>query len=460
MSGQASGARDAGDVARPGARLPLMRQALFGLVFRGGAVALAFASQVVVARALGVAGFGTYVTILTWTTLLALLAGAGLPQAALRFLAGYAETRDWASYRGFMRLAAFAVAGSGILAGLAAVALFAAVPSLRPAVGAMATGMLLIVLFGASMLVQSAQIAAHHPLRAELANNVLRSVLVIVLVGGAWWAGATQHAETALAMTVLAGLLTVLAQVGGWHHATGAHWRGPADWRARPEWLASGQAYLIATVAYALIERLDTILLAALAGPAEVGPYSVAARLALLVSVALTPISAIASASAAQLLARGDRAGLQRLMAQTALLYSGAGVALAAMLVVAAPWLLGAFGAGFVEVRGTVAVLMLGQAAVACAGPAGALLAIAGRNRVLIGIMLAAVLADIALCLVLVPLYGATGAAVATSMSLAGAAIALAGAARRLLAIDTTVLAGAAWLVRLAVARAASRPGA
>jgi len=459
MSGRASGTREGGDVAVPLAHVSLVRQTLLGLVFRGGAVMLAFASQVVVARALGVAGFGTYVTILAWATLLSLLAGAGLPQAAIRFLAGYAETLDWASYRGFMRLAAGAVAGSGILVGLGAVALFAAVPSLRPALGAMATGMLLIVLFGASMLVQSAQIAAHQPLRGELANNVLRSVLVMALVGGAWWVGAAPDVESALALTVLAGLLTVLVQAGGWWQATGAHWRGRADWRARPAWLASGRAYLIATAAYALVERLDTILLAALVGPAEVGPYSVAARLALLVSVAVTPISAIASASAAQLLARGDQAGLQRLMAQTALLFSLSGVALALVLVLATPWLLGAFGAGFVEVRATVAVLMLGQAAVACAGPAGALLAIAGRNRVLIGIMLAAVVADIVLCIVLIPLFGSTGAAVATTVSLAGSAIALAVAARRLLGIDTTLLAGVAWLVGQAVARAATKSG-
>ena len=440
-------------------RHPLWRQTVLALALRGIGVILAFASQVVVARALGVVGFGSYVTILAWTTLLSLLAGAGLPQAGIRFLAAYAEARDWASYRGFVRMAARAVAASGIAVGLAAVTLFATVASLRPLLAAMATGMLLIVLFSASTLAQAALVAAQRAVRGELTNNVVRALLVMALVAGAAQLSPALgvipalDVEFVLGLTVLAGLLTLLVQSGAWWQATGLHWRGTSDIGARPAWLASGRAYLIATAAYALVERLDTILLAVLAPPAEVGPYSVAARLALLVSVALGPISAIATASAAQLLARGDRAGLQRLMAQTALIGSGAGAALALALLVATPWLLAVFGAGFETERAMVAVLLLGQVALAVAGPAGGLLAVAGRNRALIGIMLATVVLDLVLCLLLVPPFASAGAAVATMLALIFNAVALAVAARLLLGIDTTLLAGVTLVVRHVLAR-------
>lgn len=455
MSVQASRAQETTDtaVAAPLRRHHLLRQTLLGLTFRGIGVILAFASQVVVARALGVVGFGSYVTILAWTTLLSLLAGVGLPQAGIRFFAAYAETRDWASYRGFMRMAVLAVAASGIAVGLAAVALFATLPSLRPLLAAMAIGMPLIALFSASTLAQAALVAAQRPVRGEIANNVVRSLLVMALVAGAAQLSPTLDVVSVLAFTVLAGLLTLLVQSGAWWQATGMHWRGKSEVEARPAWLASGRAYLISTAAYALVERLDTILLAVLAPPAEVGPYSVAARLALLVSVALSPISAIAASSAAQLLERGDRPALQRLMAQTSLMCSGAGAVLALALVIATPWLLAVFGSGFETVRGMVAVLMLGQVALAVAGPAGALLAIAGHNRVLIGIMLATVAVNLTLCLLLIPPFASEGAAVATMLSLVFNAVALAVAARLLLGIDTTILAGVTWLVRYVLAR-------
>lgn len=443
----------AGGVTAPLQRHHLLRQTVLGLVFRGAGVILAFASQVVVARALGVVGFGTYVTILAWTTLLSLLAGVGLPQAGIRFFAAYAEARDWASYRGFMRMAVLAVAASGLVVGLAAVALFAALPSLRPLLAAMATGMLLILLFSASTLAHAALVAAQRPVHGEIANNVMRSLLVMALVAAAARLSPELDVLTVLALTVLAGMLTLAVQSGAWWQATGRHWRGVSDVDARPAWLASGRAYLISTAAYALVERLDTILLAVFVPPSDVGPYSVAARLALLVSVALSPIAAIAASSASQLLARGDQAGLQRLMAKTALIYSGAGAVLAVSVVVATPWLLAVFGSGFVTARGLVAVLTLGQVALAVAGPAGSLLAIAGHNRALIGVMLATVAVDLSLCLVMIPLYGAEGAAVATMMSLIFNAVALAVAARLLVGIDTTLLAGVALLVRHVVAR-------
>ena len=453
MPVQASRAQEAaGTVAAP-RRHHLLRQTLLGLVFRGVGVILAFASQVVVARALGVVEFGTYVTILAWTTLLSLLAGVGLPQAGIRFFAAYAEARDWASYRGFMRMAVLAVAASGIAVGLAAVALFATLPSLRPLLAAMVIGMPLIALFSASTLAHAALVAAHRPVRGEIAGNVARSLLVMAMVAAAVRLGAALDVLTVLVLTVLAGLLTLSVQSGTWWQATGRHWRGMSDIGARPVWLASGRAYLISTAAYALVERLDTILLAVLAPPAEVGPYSVAARLALLVSVALSPISAIAASSAAQLLERGDRPALQRLMAQTSLMCSGAGAVLALALVIATPWLLAVFGSGFVGVRGLVAVLLLGQVALAVAGPAGGLLAIAGHNRVLIGIMLATVAVDLTLCLLLVPPFASEGAAVATMLSLVFNAVALAAAARLLIGVDTTILAGVTWLVRYVLAR-------
>lgn len=135
-------------------------------------------------------------------------------------------------------------------------------------------------------------------------------------------------------------------------------------------------------------------------------------------------------------------------MAQMALLSGGCGTCLAAVLVVAAPHLLRAFGAGFAEARGLIVILLLGQFALTLVGPAGGLLAVAGRNRVLIGIMVSTALADVVLCLILIPMFGAMGAAVATCLSLVGNAIALAMAARILLHVDTTILSGIVLLAR------------
>ncbi len=423
-------------------------QSLFMLVVKGGGVVLAFGSQVIVARSLGVEAFGIYVTVLTWTTLLSMLTGAGMPQAGVRFFATYAERREWPLYRGFMRMAARLVLFSAVAVGLAALGVFAVVPALREAVPAMASGILLVALFGGSTLAHGALLAAHRPLMSETALTIVRTALVIVLVGGAAYLFAPLRVETAVALTTVASLCVLVFQLGVWSRATGAHWRGASRFDERAAWLRSGAAFLTATLAFALVERLDTLLIASLTSPAEAGPYSVAARLVLLVSVALTPVSALAAPRAARLLAKGDHQALQRLMGQAALLYCGAGGMLIAGLVLAAPLLLAAFGHGFGHAEPLMRILVLGQLVLMLTGPAGGLLAVSGHNKVLVRIMLATAGADLVLCLVLIPLYGPAGAAVATALALSGNAVALAIAARIVLRIDTTLAAGIALLVR------------
>jgi O-antigen/teichoic acid export membrane protein len=61
--------------------------------------------------------------------------------------------------------------------------------------------------------------------------------------------------------------------------------------------------------------------------------------------------------------------------------------------------------------------------------------------------MLACVVLDILLCLVLIPTIGPTGAAIATAVALTCNSLALAVMARRLLGVDTTLVAGIMFLL-------------
>lgn len=166
------------------------------------------------------------------------------------------------------------------------------------------------------------------------------------------------------------------------------------------------------------------------------------ARLALMVSVALAPVAAVVGPRGAQMLARGDRAGLQRLMSLGALLTTGLGVSFALALLVVSPLLLGLFGAEFVLGRSLLAVLLVGQVALALAGAAGGVLAMAGQNRILMAAMVATVALDLVLCLILIPRFGMYGAGVATSLALTANAALLVLAAARTVRVDTTIVGG------------------
>ncbi len=433
----------------------VLRSSALGLILKAIGIVFAWTAQVLLARALGVEAFGVYATVTAWATVLGVLAGFGMPLAAMRFLTVHRERQDWAQYRGFLRAAMWLILASSIAVGTVVLAAFALVPALAQMLLPMAVAMLLMLLLGYTGLAYCAFLAEQQPVRAEALTNLSRSVWLTALAGLFWWSGRLDHpdagtaAAIAVALTVGSNLLTLLLQAGWLAPLLAGRWRGPAVRTEQREWLAAGMTAMVSVGAFAIIERLDTILLGTLVSPAEAGPYSIVARAALLVSVALAPVAAVASPKGAQLLTRGDRPGVQRVMSTAVLITTGLALVLSAGLTLGAPFLLALFGREFVLERSLLALLLVGQVALALVGPAGGLLAMAGRNRVLVAAMVATAVLNLVLCLLLIPPYGMYGAALATSTALAANAVMLSVAALVTLRVDTTIIGGVVLLAGL-----------
>lgn len=427
----------------------LMFGSLFGIVLRLLGVVLAFASQVVVARSLGAEAFGVYVTVVSWALVLSLLGGFGVPLCAVRFLSVYAEQKQWPAYRAFLRHAALLTAvSSGVIGGLM-VLVFAVVPTLRPILAATLAGVSLIPLLSASALASAVFLAAQMPLRSDGLTNLTRPTLVVVLVAGALLLGGEVGVELALVLTVAAGLAALLLQLVVLWRVVAPNWQGPVCTGDRKLWISSGLAVLFTTVMAALIVKLDTIVLGIMISPTVTGPYDVAARLAITIGIASSAVNALVSPMCAQMLARDDIEGMQRILTQsTLLLFLLSGVAACGLLVLADP-MLSLFGSSFVEARDALVILVAGQVAATVFGPAGGILVIAGHNRPLVVTMFCAVAVELLLLVILIPLHGRTGAALATMTTLCLSAAVLAVVVRRLLHVDTTLLSGLLWLARV-----------
>lgn len=73
------------------------------LLVRTMGYGLLFASQVFLARILGVHQFGIYAYAFSWVTVIVLLAKSGMDVAVLRFAAAYKAQAEWAALRGILR---------------------------------------------------------------------------------------------------------------------------------------------------------------------------------------------------------------------------------------------------------------------------------------------------------------------------------------------------------------------
>ncbi len=434
-------------------------RAIVSLGLKGAVVVAGFVMQLVLARTLGAEGLGVYATFLALGTVLSITGGFGMPMAAVRFLPVYASAQAGERFRGFLHRAtrATAISSTVVMAGFCAV--FLALPALRHQVPEALAAAPLILLLALGALANGVLQAMGQPMLPDLLLNFARSILVSLFI----LIFHTLHEvgpATALWLTGLAAALTWYATMRAADRALPVPRTGDRNEADRRAWLAAGFSFVATMVVASLIEQLDTIMLSALVGTEAAGIYSVASRLALMVGLATASVGALVAPALARQAASGDRAGLQR----SATLAVGLAAALATLLALAlaavAPWLLPAFGPGFDGAMTPLAILLVGQVGLATAGLPGGMLALAGRNRAMVAVAVCAVILDIVLCLLLVPAYGAVGAAVATAATLICQSITLAVVAWRTLGVDST-LPGAirlTWAQRRAV-RTGPAPG-
>lgn len=420
---------------------------------KGAAVIVGFGMQVILARTLGAEGLGVYATFLALATVLSVTGGLGMPMASVRFLPVHAATRDHARMRGFLHRALRLTVVSSAIIGGALVSVALILPSLRALAAEAVAAALLVPILAFGVLAMGVLQAMGQPLRADLLLNIARPLFIAALVLGSAAAGWRSPA-LALALTSLGGLLALAAAAAAARRALALPAEGPRDETDRRAWIAAGITYVLAMVVTALIERLDIILLGVIAGADHAGIYSVASRLAVTVGLATAAVAGLVVPVQARQAQAGDREGLQRTAARALALGLSLALMTALLLGGASPWLLPAFGPDFTAAATPLFILLLGQVGIAAIGNASGLLAVAGHNRALVSVALAAVILDIVLCLVLVPLYGPAGAAVATAVTLLAQALGHAAMVRRLLGVDPSLL-GALRLALAAGRRAA-----
>jgi O-antigen/teichoic acid export membrane protein len=424
----------------------MLIRSVLALGLKGGIVVAGFGMQVILARTLGPEGLGVYATFLSLVTVLSITGGFGMPMAAVRFMPVYVAAGHQARLRGFVRDAQRVTLATSLPIAIAFCAVFALFPALRDQLGVAIAAAALIPIFGLCTLSAGMLQALGQPLRSDLLVNLARTVLIAGLILLAWWFG---HAEpaTALWLTGLAALIAWGAAAIAARRAMPAAPGGPAESDERHHWITAGMTFVLAMAAVSLIERLDTIMLGTLVGAEAAGIYSVASRLSLTVALATTSVLALMAPALARQAAASDRVGMQRTASIAVALAVLMSLCIAAVLAGASPWLLPAFGPDFDAAAAPFAILLAGQVAVAACGSAGGLLAVAGLNRALVVVAIAAVILDMVLCLLLVPVFGKPGAAGATVATLLAQALALAVVAWRRLGVDPTLLGAArlAW---------------
>jgi len=396
-------------------------------------------SQLVAARWLGVSEFGTFSVLLTAAVLVSQIGSAGLPFSSIRFLPAYAAKADWPAWRGFLWLCGLALGGGILLGALVLLVLLPliiskeiATPLVILAVTALCTTLTLSTAAQALMQVQG------RAALGEFLGNCGRAVLTILLLGLCWLLAAPSVGAALLTMALGAGL-SLLALTFALLRYAPAPLRGPRDITNSRAWFTTGLAFMGTAGVVALMERADLLILSLLRPAEEVGAYAAASRLAIMVAFAVGAAGTVLAPRIAAAMAQGDGVALRRRCAEAVAAAALIGPLCGGVLLLFGDAVLGLFGEGFAAAVPALNILVVGQILVALLGPAGGVLLLAGRNRLLAWVMVTALVVNIVAALLLVPMMGMLGAAIATALGGVVAASLAAWALWRTEAVDGTV---------------------
>ncbi len=410
---------------------------------------LAFVLQIALARTMTQSGFAEVAVILAWVGMATALSTLSMPLVVVRYTAEYLELGRLGQARGVLRFALWSTLTAALLLaalGLAGIAAGWVAPS-RADRYTLAAGALLLLPMAASALAAGWLQGLKQVLSAELLANTGRLLLVLAgLLIFDWSRDEALPAIVVLALQSGAATLSVLACVLWARRHRPPGWARAAAVYELPVWRRAAGGFLLVMLAAALQERIDLMAIGWFGAASDIAVYAVASRFT---QTVLLAAQAVAATLAPQFSARmadiqaGRPAQAQALVRQAA--RNMVLVAVGALIIFAAagPWLLAPFGADYQPARWPMLIAVAGLALASLFGPSVFVATLLGQARIGVTSLLLSSLVNLGLSLVLVPRFGAVGAALATAASYVFAAALAWAWTRKVTGIDCSAAARA-----------------
>lgn len=398
------------------------------LLLSVGATVWAFATVLLLTRALGGRGYGVYAYALAWSTILAVPAGLGLSQLVVREIAGYEARRRPGSIKGLLQRSYVAVmAASGVVTILAALFGLLAIGDGRDIRLTFLVGLLLVPIVSVYRLGEGVMRGFRRVVEGRVSETTIQPLLLIGFVTAA--ALITDgHVTPVAAMALTVVSAAAAAVVSQWlvHRTVPASVRDADPSYHTADWGRTARPLLLLQGGQALHAQIGTILLGALATVTDTGAFSVALRCAMFVGFLQFVVNFPLAPSISRLRANDDRARLQRLVGSAAMAATAVAAPVALGLVLLREPVLRVFDPAFATGATALVILVVGEMVNVGTGSVGISLTMTGHERLVAVAVTTAVAANALIGVALIPRFGLEGAAVARTLSIAGLNIGLA----------------------------------
>lgn len=404
-----------------GLRAQLIREAMGVGGLKLFSLPLTLVISILLARVLEPSGYGQYVFVMAVIAMLALPIGPGIGQLVTREVARFHHAEDWSLFRGLLRRAHqwVSLGSVVIMSGIALIAVQNATWAVDDRWTLLLIASLTLPLLGLNALRSSTLRGLRRVFEAQLPELLIRPVSHLVFASMLLLIGVLNPA-TALVSQIVATTLAFL--LGEWLLS---RYRPPQVKTADPDYRLSewGRALLPFTLLAAvstLNAQIGILALGWLGTVEDVAALHVAQSGAMLVMLSLTIVNLVIGPYITRAHRDADRARLQQLSRQSARAAFLVSLPIAVPLIIfGGPIIQFAYGEVYAETATwPLAILVLGQLVNVAFGSVGMFLTMSGYERDTLTGHIIALMVNGAAAVVLIPLLGAIGAAIAVSIGL------------------------------------------
>lgn len=381
---------------------------------------LGLAANLAMARLIGRAQYGIYALMFSWVSVLVMVAQAGQDISIIRFLPSYIQQRAWGKVRGLRLGVGLFVLVTSVCIALAGCAVVHFVGARQSAVWRATFYIGFAMLPILTQLQQSSAMhrAFKRPVITGLYSTVTRPAVLLVLLGVAWLVTTRRDAPLVSVCVALAALVALVASATHLTRAWPVAGRGARPSYEPRRWIAVGWQLSLLSIITVGGARLDVMLLGAILGTGDVGPYYAAIKMASFAFFASQAVNVVLAPMIAERYDAGDTPGLQSVAVHGARIGLAGALGVTLFCVLAGKWVLGLFGHDFAVAYVPLLILLAGYCLSTAFGEVGFMLSMTKYQKQASLFVVVGIIANCSVAVLLVPRLGATGAAIGAALSL------------------------------------------
>jgi O-antigen/teichoic acid export membrane protein len=397
------------------------KQASLAFIFRIFGAGSSFLMTLVIARTLSPSESGLFFLAFVVFTIVANLSTLGLNTAFVRFVGAYSAEKNWGVVSGIVNkglTACFFVSASVMVFLFVFSSFIGQIIFGKPELtNILAIIALAIPSYAIYLIVGFAFQGLQKPIISVFLQNILNQSLVIAFVLIFLFFNFDINTVTVTFIFTFSAIITSVLALALWFCRKEA--KQEVDYSQTSELIESAKPLWLMMAMGILVQWSAQLIAGVYAPAADLAYFSVAQRTAMLTSFVLIAVNLVA----APRFAASARQGKVNELRTTSLFCSRIMILLATPVLIVMlcfpEFFMGLFGPEYIKGAPLLQILVIGQFINVVTGSVGFLLNMTGHEKDMRNVVFLSGPLAIVLCGILIPLYGVTGGAVATSIALA-----------------------------------------